>query len=240
MTPDFEKGFWQEHWDPSRTAPGGPDAGTANPYVIHETAELVPSSALDAGCGTGGEAIWLAARGWQVTGADISANALAEAAARATAAGVSDRVTWVEADLTVWEPESPFGLVVTNYAHASIPQLEFYDRIARWVAPGGTLLIVGHLNDDAQAAIGHGHDHGHDHDHGAKPGHGVLPGHGHDHGDQPPVEATATPSAITGQLDSTMWQVVTADTGTRTMNTPDGQTVTISDVFVRAIRLPRP
>ncbi len=226
MTPQFEKDFWQEHWDPSRAAPEGPDEGTANPYVIEETVELLPSSALDAGCGTGGEAIWLAARGWQVTGADISSNALAEAAARATEAGVSGRVTWVEADLTLWEPQAPFDLVMTSYAHASIPQLEFYHRISRWVAPGGTLLIVGHLNDDAPTADGHDLHHSHS----------AQPGHGHDHGDQPPVEATATLSAIQRGLNPLEWQIETAEERSRKMTGPDDQETLIRDVCVRATR----
>ena len=232
MTPDFEKDFWQEHWDPSRGALKGPDAGTANPYVIEEAAGLVPSTALDAGCGTGDEAIWLATRGWQVTGADISANALAEAADRANAAGVSGRVTWVEADLTIWEPKAPFDLVMTSYAHASIPQLEFYDRISRWVAPGGTLLIVGHLNDDAPTT--HGHDHGHNHS--QQPGHSMQPARGHDQGDQPPIEATATLSTIQHGLKAAEWQIETAEERSRKMIGPGDQETLLRDVYVRATR----
>ena len=34
-----------------------------------------------------------------------------------------------------------------------MPQLAFYDRLCGWVAPGGTLLIVGHLH-----TAGHGHE----------------------------------------------------------------------------------
>ena len=45
--------------------------------------ELTPGTALDAGCGAGAEAIWLAAAGWQVTAADISSQSLARAAERA-------------------------------------------------------------------------------------------------------------------------------------------------------------
>ena len=45
----------------------------------------MPGTALDAGCGEGAEATWLASRGWDVTAADISAEALARAAARAVA-----------------------------------------------------------------------------------------------------------------------------------------------------------
>ena len=54
---------------------------------------------------------------------------------------MTDRVQWVRADLSVWEPESTYDLVTTHYAHPAMPQLDFYDRIASWVTPGGTLLI---------------------------------------------------------------------------------------------------
>ncbi|WP_436498707.1 class I SAM-dependent methyltransferase [Actinokineospora sp. HUAS TT18] len=134
MTHAFDKDYWEQHWRGAGSAP-------PNPYLARELGELAPGTALDAGCGTGAEAIWLASRGWKVTAADISAEALARAAENATA-----DVRWVEADLTVWQPDERFDLVTTHYAHPAMPQLEFYDRVADWVAPGGTLLIVGHLH----------------------------------------------------------------------------------------------
>lgn len=132
MSHDFDKTYWDEHWS---SAPGG--SVEVNPWLVAETAGLAPGTALDAGCGVGTEANWLAAQGWLVTAVDI-------------AAAPEDRtpdVRWVTADLTTWEPDTPFDLVTTFYAHPSIPQLDFYERIAGWVAPGGTLLVVGHLHD---------------------------------------------------------------------------------------------
>jgi SAM-dependent methyltransferase len=144
-THDFDKHYWERHWrqrhDTGESAP--------HPYLARETNGLPPGTALDAGCGTGAEALWLAARGWHVTGADIAASALARAAARTP---VPIDVQWIEADLTTWEPAHRFDLVTTAYAHPAIPQLDFYRRLATWVAPGGTLLIVGHLH----AATGRG------------------------------------------------------------------------------------
>ncbi|WP_181772042.1 class I SAM-dependent methyltransferase [Amycolatopsis pittospori] len=147
MTHGFDKQYWEEHW--LRTEAGG---SPPNPYLAREIGELAPGSALDAGCGEGAEAIWLASRGWRVTAADISSAVLSRAAERAAAIEVPGKVEWVEADLGSWTPDARFDLVTTHYAHPAMPQLEFYDRLAGWVAPGGTLLIVGHL---------HGHGHGH-------------------------------------------------------------------------------
>lgn len=186
-----------------------------NPHLVREVDNLEPGTALDAGCGAGAEAIWLASRGWQVTGADIADQALARAAERAAARGVADRVQWVQADLSAWEPSTTYDLVTTHYAHPAMPQLEFYDRVACWIAPGGTLLIVGHLH----------HDHKGGHDHGHGPG-----------GAEPPASASVTAADITARLDPTVWAVVTAEESNRTMTGNGGDAVMVHDVVVRATR----
>ncbi|MFC4223490.1 class I SAM-dependent methyltransferase [Lysinibacter cavernae] len=236
---NFDREFWEQHWHERNEQHGTPNeqASPANPYLAQETASLTPGTALDAGCGTGTEAIWLASQGWQVTGADISSTAL-EAARQATvnaaAAGqnVADRLTWVEADLTVWQPEETFDLVVTNYAHPTIPQLEFYSRLADWVSPGGTLLVIGHLHghgdhgdgahaDHAGSALGHD-SHGDSH-HGdrpeGRPERDRTPDHSEHNADgsathdnatsalHPPVESTVTPAEIAALLPSSDWRI---------------------------------
>lgn len=145
MSDDFDAEYWSAHW---RNA-GPSSAPPANPHLA-DIAALPPGRALDAGCGEGAEAIWLAARGWAVTAVDISADALARAARRSADAGVE--IEWAQADLSVWRPAVTYDLLTTFYAHPTIPQLEFYARLADWVAPGGTLLVVGH-----GGAHGHGH-----------------------------------------------------------------------------------
>ncbi len=204
MTQRFDKDYWEQHWQQAQG-----DGPVANPYLARETGDLVPGTALDAGCGTGAEAIWLAAHGWQVTAADISTGALARAAENAARDGVSERVEWVEADLSVWEPPAPYDLVTTHYAHPAMPQLAFYERIAGWVAPGGTLLIVGHL-------------------------HTSEPGHGHE--DQPPAEASATVASVTATLDDTAWEIVTAEEDLRTLDDDGDRAVPLRDVVVRVTR----
>ncbi|MCW2764266.1 MAG: putative methyltransferase [Nocardioides sp.] len=217
MTHSFDKSYWDEHWH--RDQDGAPVTMAVippNPHLVREVGDLMPGTALDAGCGTGAEAIWLATRDWQVTGADIAAQALSHAAERAAASGVADRVQWVQADLSTWEPGTPYDLVTTHYAHPAIPQLEFYDRTASWVAPGGTLLIVGHLHHHE-----HGHAHGNEHSHG---------------GADPPASASVTAADITARLDPTMWEVVTAEESHRTLTGHGDSAVTLADVVVRATR----
>ena len=140
MTHSFDQDYWDRIWHGDR-APAMA-AAEPNPHLVRQVGDLHPGTALEAGCGAGAEAIWLAARGWQVTAADVAEEALRLAAERAASAGVSDRVRWVRADLADWEPPSAYDLVTTHYAHPAIPQLEFYDRLATWVAPAGTLRFA--------------------------------------------------------------------------------------------------
>lgn len=214
----FDKNYWEEHWKPGTSR--GQHTAPPHPYVIDETRGLPRGRALDAGCGAGTEAIWLASQGWEVTGADISGTVLETAAARGREAGVTEPMTWVETDLSTWDPQDQWDLVLTSYAHPTIPQLEFYRRIADWVAPGGTLLIVGHLHSPA---------------HGEHEGHG---GHGeHDRdAEHPPHEATATLTGITGLFDAATWRIGTAGEHTRTLGSPDGHQKQLHDVVVRATR----
>jgi SAM-dependent methyltransferase len=225
MTHSFDNEYWDQIWQGDRAASMG--ASETNPHLIQELSDLVPGTALDAGCGAGAEAIWLATRGWQVTGADLAPAALDRAAARAAESGVAERVRWVQADLSAWEPDAEYNLVTTHYAHPAMPQLEFYDRIAIWVAPGGTLLIVGHLHHDATATAtataGDGHEHRH--------GHG-----GEDGDDGPPASASATAATITARLDPSVWEIVTAQESHRTLTGHAGHEATIHDVVVRATR----
>ena len=82
--------FWDERYA-SRTALW---SGHVNAVVMTETARPVPGRALDIGCGEGGDALWLAARGWQVVGVDVSQVALDRAAGHAREAGpeIADRI----------------------------------------------------------------------------------------------------------------------------------------------------
>ena len=57
--------------------------------LVEGTAALATSTALDIGCGTGDNAIYLAKHGWQVTGVDYVDKPLSEARKKAARADVS-------------------------------------------------------------------------------------------------------------------------------------------------------
>ncbi|MGW4384876.1 methyltransferase domain-containing protein [Kitasatospora sp. NPDC004531] len=161
--------FWENRYGESEQI----WSGRPNASLTREAADLAPGHALDLGCGEGGDAIWLAQQGWQVTAVDISQVALDRAAARAAAAGVSDRISWRRTDLAHAFPTGSYDLVSAQFLHspAEFPRERVLRHAAAAVAPGGTLLIVSH----AVAPARHQHDDDHEHDNDDKHE------HGHDH-----------------------------------------------------------
>ncbi|RIV37391.1 FAD-dependent oxidoreductase [Micromonospora radicis] len=140
----FTEAAW-EHRYQSRPAVW---SGQANPQLVAEVDGLPPGRALDVGSGEGADAVWLAGRGWRVTGVDISATALRRAAEHARAAGaqVAELIEWTHADLLRWSPApAAYDLVSAQFLHLPTqPRREVFARLAAAVAPGGRLLIVGH------------------------------------------------------------------------------------------------
>lgn len=134
--------FWENLYD-------GPErrwSGAANPLLVEVVDGLTPGRALDLGCGEGGDAVWLARRGWRVTAVDISANALARTAAHLAEAGVADRVDLERHDLTETFPEGAFDLVSAQYFQSpfELPRGEVVRKAAGALVPGGLLLVVEH------------------------------------------------------------------------------------------------
>lgn len=154
MSDDFDQASWERRWSQALADHGDAVAGRPpNAQLVEVAAGLDPGRALDAGCGHGAEAMWLAARGWEVTAVDFSATALDHARATAERLGddVAGRIHWVEGDLGVVTPgPQAFDLVHSLYVHVAGPVEEMVARLANGVAPGGTLFMVGHLPVDPE------------------------------------------------------------------------------------------
>ncbi len=76
-----------------------------------EALELQPgATVLDVGCGTGRHAIELSARGYVLTGLDLSAGMLARARAKAREAGV--QVEWIQGDAAQFSLPAPVEAVI--------------------------------------------------------------------------------------------------------------------------------
>jgi len=133
-------------WDAKYAAAGAGLLWSATPnrFLVQETEGLAPGRALDLACGEGRNALWLAAQGWQATGIDFSATALARGRAAAAERGLA--VELLEADVVAYEPPlAAFDLVAVFYLH--LPATERTRVLAaavRGLAPGGVLLVVGH------------------------------------------------------------------------------------------------
>jgi SAM-dependent methyltransferase len=113
-------------------------------FLVSEVADVPPGTALDLACGEGRNAVWLAERGWAVTGVDFSEVAIRKARRLAAQHGVAP--DFVVADLLSWEPEGGrYDLIVVFYLQ--LPQIErraVLRKAAAALAPGGTLLVVAH------------------------------------------------------------------------------------------------
>ena len=91
----------------------------------------------------------MAGHGWTVTAVDVSAAVLEHNRSTAVAVDLADRIDWVEGDLATWTPEpEAYDLVVSLYVDVEGSVEASVARLADGVAPGGTLLLVGHLPVD--------------------------------------------------------------------------------------------
>ncbi|MEO3924830.1 class I SAM-dependent methyltransferase [Micromonosporaceae bacterium B7E4] len=201
--PAFGPQWWERHYQEHPAMHGSP-----SPQLVAEVTGLPIGSALDAGCGRGVDALWLARQGWQVTAVDVSPTAVSDAKDFAQhEPDVAARISWVVADLTTWQPPKQYDLVVSQYVHPTIPFGEFVARLAQAVASGGTLLVVGHDHADEHSAA------------------------------HAPDKASIGPEAVTGSLSKELWEVDVAESRRRYVGHGSTR-MSMRDLVVRARRTP--
>jgi SAM-dependent methyltransferase len=155
----------------------------------------------------GRNAVWLAHRGWALTGVDFSHAGLEKARALATERRV--HAEWIAADLLDYRPEPHgFDLVLLFYLQLPAePRRQGVRTAAAGVAPGGTLLVVAHDRENL--------DHG--------------------HGGAQDLAVLYTAEDITGDLAGSGLHIDRADRVRRPVQTPDGERVAL-DALLRASR----
>jgi SAM-dependent methyltransferase len=208
MTADF----WDERYRSSDSV----WSGDPNPQLVAEVSDLAPGRALDIGSGEGADAIWLAERAWHVTAIDISGVALERSAAAAEKAGadVAGRIDWRRADITEWSPDAgAYDLVSAQFMQ--LPK-DVRDPVFRGltgaVAPGGTLLIVGHHPSDLETTV-------------RRPrGAGVL----------------YAADDVAALLEPARWDVLVNAARARSVTDSEGRAVTVHDAVLRAVRFGAP
>jgi len=127
---------------------------TPNQFLVSEVVGLPAGRAVDLACGEGRNAVWLAEQGWRVTGVDFSSVGLAKARRFAKLWGVE--VSWVESAIQEWTPP-PEGFDLVAVLYLQLPQPErtaALEVAASAVAPGGTLLVVAHDEDNLTRGYG--------------------------------------------------------------------------------------
>jgi len=125
-----------------------------NRFVVREFTGRPPGRALDLAAGEGRNALWLAEQGWQVLAVDFSAVAIERAHRLAAERGLE--VSWVVADvLSAGLPDRAFDAVLVAYLHLPAPdRAAVLARAAAALAPGGTLLVVGHDRSNLTEGVG--------------------------------------------------------------------------------------
>ena len=210
MEPDRGETFWDERYRSQHRV----WSGRPGDVLVELTSDLPAGRALDAGCGEGADAVWLAGRGWQVTAVDLSSVALARGAEEAAALGngLVDRIEWVHADLTAWSPAEPaYDLVSAQFLQLPASVRDgVLRRLAAALAPGGSLLVVGHHPSDLHTTVR-----------------------------RPPLpELFFTAEDVAALLDPSGFEVLVSEARPRPATDPEGRTVTVRDTVLLARRNP--
>lgn len=199
----------QEFWDGlyDRVA-GAPWQARVNPVLADEAGDLPPGAALDVGCGQGGDALWLARRGWQVTAVDISGAAVQRVTDQARKEGLHERVRPERHDLAESLPTGSWDLISAQYLHTTfeLPKARILHELAGRLHPGGTLLLVDHAS--------------------------VAPWSWNQDATHPSPEETLDEL----ELDPSKWETVACEARRRTATGPQGQIAEVTDNVIRVRR----
>lgn len=137
------------------------DTGISPPELVEAIERPdapAPGRALDLGCGTGTNSLYLARHGWQVTGVDFAAPAIARANARRQRAGrLPGSVRFLRGDVTALDSLAlgePFDLLFDLGCFHSLPaerRAGYAAGVIHCAAPGARYLLYGFLPSDTSA-----------------------------------------------------------------------------------------
>ena len=135
-----------EYWEQCYSRSERVWSGKVNATMASVVSELAPGTAIDLGCGEGGDVLWLAEQGWTALGLDISATAVGRARDEAAARGL-DSASFEAVDLDAWEPEpASVDLVTASFfqSNVALDRTAILRRAMTALRPGGRLVTVSH------------------------------------------------------------------------------------------------
>lgn len=190
-------------WDDVHAARPPATEPRPNALLTETVADLPPGDVLDLGAGQGGDALWLARRGWYVTALDVSAVAVERLTGLAHSHGLADRITAERHDLRDSFPHGTFDLVCAHYLHTPLD----LDRAAVLRTAAHALRLTGRL-----LVVDHG---------------STAPWSW----DQDPDLRYPTPWQVAAELDldPAAWTLERAATPRRTATGPDGRVAEVVD-----------
>jgi SAM-dependent methyltransferase len=141
-------------WDASYAEGPAPwDTGRPQPAIVRlASAGGFTGSVLDAGCGTGDNALHIAALGLPVLGVDVAATAIAVARARAAAAGLDAEFALADA-LQLGRLDRTFDTVLDSglfHAFDDDERRDYAVSLAAVTAPGATVHVLCFGDDGPQ------------------------------------------------------------------------------------------
>lgn len=207
MTDSNPKEFWENRYAGSKRV----WSGRVNATLSSLVEDLPEGRALDLGCGEGGDVLWLARRGWEAVGVDISETAVTRAR---THAGLEDlgrgSAEFFVGDLPAGMPAGPFDLITASFLQSPVA----LDRREILAAAADRVSIDGHL-----AVVSHA---------------SAPPWSKHQHG---PDEMPTLEGDLESLQPNIAWEVEVGELRQRSAVGPDGQVVTLEDLVILARRL---
>jgi methyl halide transferase len=136
------------HWEQKYREGDSPwDTGLPSSELIRVVAEepIRPCRAIDLGCGTGTNAVWLAQGGFKVTAVDLSPLAIARAKQRAAEAGVSVRLLAADLHNPLDDLGGPFDFFFDRGCYHVVRRVsagQYVKTLLRISRPGSVGLVL--------------------------------------------------------------------------------------------------
>jgi methyl halide transferase len=141
--------LWDESYRGGKRPPWDAGRPSGELQRIVEKGIVRACQAVDLGCGSGTDAIYLASKGFDVTAIDIAPTALSQAEEKARTAGV--KVRWLLADVLAPPRLEPFDFIFDRgcYHEVRIHNANAYVETIRRLSRPGThfLLLAGNPNE---------------------------------------------------------------------------------------------